>query len=177
MMRLQMVSARPVVWILGDEAANSVRDTLKALESIDIDIRCYAYTGATLESVIDAQLLMALGSGTIPSAIIAVAGAYDALLSAMGGGTPADAAAIISDRVKRFLIALRLRKLHNVNLMLYYSLNITGHIVNVGLPTVWAKQVFEGIVNQPCATANAPEMLETLLLGLRVGKDACHESS
>ena len=70
MMRLQMITAKPIVWLFGDEAANDLRDSLKAFSGVDIDIRCYAYTGATLESVMDAQLLMAIGSGTLPSAII-----------------------------------------------------------------------------------------------------------
>lgn len=177
MMRLQMVTSKPVVWIFGDEGANGVRDTLKAVDSVDIDIRCYAYAGATLESVMDAQLLMALGSGTHPTAIIVVAGAFDALFSAMSGGTPTDAANLISDRVSRLHIMLRLRKLHNVFLILYYSLNINEHIVNVGLPPAWAEQVCTGVGDEPYATLDAPAMLETLLSGLGFGKDACHESS
>lgn len=172
-----MVTTRPVVWILGDEAANGVRDTLKALDDVDIDLRCYAYTGATLESVMDAQLLMALGSGTSPSAIVVVAGAYDALQAAMRGGTTSDAASVISERVSRLHIMLRLRELHNVFFTLYYSLNINGHIVNVGLPPAWAEQVCHWVVDDPCATPDAPAMLETLLSGLGFGKDARHESS
>jgi len=171
-MRLQMVTSKPVVWIFGDEAANGVRDTLKAVDSVDIDIRCYAYAGATLESVMDAQLLMALGSGTHPTAIIVVAGAFDALFSAMSGGTPTDAANLISDRVSRLHIMLRLRKLHNVFLILYYSLNINEHIVNVGLPPAWAEQVCTGVGDEPYAALDAPAMLETLLSGLGFGKDA-----
>ena len=172
MMRLQMVTTRPVVWILGDEVANGVRDTLKALDFVEIDVRCYAYTGATLESVMDAQLLMALGSGTHPTAIIVVAGAYDALFSAMGGGTPDEASTLISDRLRRLHTMFRLRKLHNVFFTVYCSLNINGHFVNVGLPPAWAEQVCTGVGDEPYATLDAPAMLETLLSGLGFGKDA-----
>ena len=177
MMRLQMFTTRPVVWILGDEAANGVRDTLKALDGVDIDLRCYAYTGATLESVMDAQLLMALGSGTHPTAILVVAGAYDALFTAMGGGTPDEASTLISHRLHRMQVMLRLRNLHNVFFTVYCSLNINGHFVNVGLPPAWAEQVCTGVVGDPYATVNANAMLETLLGGLGFGKDAAHETS
>ena len=42
MMRLQMVTAKPIVWLFGDEAANDLRDSLKAFSGVDIDTRCYA---------------------------------------------------------------------------------------------------------------------------------------
>jgi len=177
MMRLQMVTTRPVVWIFGDEAADSLRDSLKDLDAIDIDIRSYAFTGATLESVRDAQLLMALGSGTHPAAIIVVAGAYDALVSAMGGATPEETSTLISQRIYRLQITLRLRDLHNILFTVYCSLNINGHFVNVGLPPAWAEQVCNGVANNHIATGMAYAMLETLLSGLGFGKDAGHESS
>lgn len=177
MMRLQMVTTRPLVWIFGDEAANGFRDRLTASTGADIDIRCYAYTGATLESVMDAQLLMALGSGTHPTAICVVAGAYDALFSAMGGGTPDEASTLIAHRLSRLHTMLRLRKLHNISFTLYCSLNINGCFVNVGLPPAWAEQVCTRVDRNPSATVNASAMLETLLSGLGFGKDACHESS
>jgi len=177
MMRLQMVTTRPVVWIFGDEAANSLRDSLKVSGGVDIDLRCYAYTGATLESVRDAQLLMALGSGTHPTAIIVVAGAYDALFSAIGGGSPEEASALISQRLNGLYVMLRLRDLHNIFFTVYCSLNINGHFVNVGLPPAWAEQVCTGVVGDPDAAVNANAMLETLLSGLGFGKDAGHESS
>jgi hypothetical protein len=120
----------------------------------------------------DAQLLMALGSGTHPTAIIVVAGAYDALFSAMGGGTPDEASTLISHRHRRLHTMLRLRNLHNVFFILYCSLNINGHVVNVGLPPAWAEQVCIGVVDDSYATVNAPAMLETLLSGLGFGKDA-----
>ncbi len=177
MMRLQMATARPVVWILGDEAANGVRDTLKALDGVDIDLRCYAYSGATLESVMDAQLLMALGSGTHPTAILVVAGAYDALFSAMSGESPLEASERITQRLDRLHVMLRLRKLDNVLFILYCSLNINGHCVNVGLPPAWAEQVCIGVSPKTNANVTVPAMLETLLSGLGFGKDTGHESS
>ena len=177
MMRLQMVTAKPIVWLFGDEAANDLRDSLKALDGVDIDTRCYASTGATLESVMDAQLLMAIGSGTLPSTIIVAAGAYDALFSAMGGGTPDEATTLISHRLHRMQVMLRLRKLHNVFFILYCSLNNMEHSVNVVLPPAWAEQVCTGFVSDPYVTVNAPAMLETLLGGLGFGKDAAHETS
>ncbi len=177
MMRLQMATARPVVWILGDEAANGVRDTLKALDGVDIDLRCYAYSGATLESVMDAQLLMALGSGTHPTVILVVAGAYDALFSAMSGESPLEASERITQRLDRLHVMLRLRKLDNVLFILYCSLNINGHCVNVGLPPAWAEQVCIGVSPKTNANVTVPAMLETLLSGLGFGKDTGHESS
>ena len=177
MMRLQMVTAKPIIWLFGDEAANDLRDSLKALSGVDIEIRCYAYIGATLESVMDAQLLMAIGSGTLPSAIIVAAGAYDAFLIAMGGGTPDEASTLISHRLHRMQVMLRLRNLHNVFFTVYCSLNINEHFVNVGLPPAWAEQVCTGVVGDPYATVNVNAMLETLLSGLGFGKDAGHESS
>jgi hypothetical protein len=168
MMRLQMVSTRPVIWILGDEAANGVRDTLKALDGVDIDIRCYAYTGATLESVMDAQLLMAIGSGTLPSAIIVAAGAYDALLIAMGGGDAQRAAAHIETRVKRLNTSLRLRAMENIPLLVHSSLGSETLCTRLGIPLDWAEQVRTRECDEPATTG----ILETLLIGLGFGKDA-----
>ena len=172
-MRLQMVTTRPVVWILGDEAANDVRDTLKAFGGVDIDIRCYAYTGATLESVMDAQLLMAIGSGTLPSAIIVAAGAYDAFLIAMGGGDTDTAAAQFETRVNRLKTALRLRAMENIPLLVHSSLGSKTLCTRLGIPLDWAEQVRTHGCAEPAATG----ILETLLIGLGCGKDAAHETS
>ena len=177
MMRLQMLSQRPVVWILGDEAANGVRDTLLATHRAELDVLCYAYSGATLESVMDAQLLMAVGSGTGPNAIVVVAGAYDALFSAISGESPLEASARLTKRLDRLQVMLRLRKLDNVLFILYCSLNINGHCVNVGLPPAWAEQVCIGGSPKTNANVTVPAMLETLLCGLGFGKDTGHESS
>lgn len=177
MMRLQMITTRPVVWIFGDEAANDLRDSLKALSDVDIDIRCYAYTGATLESVMDAQLLMAIGSGTLPSAIIVAAGAYDALLIAMGGGDAQRAAAHIETRVKRLNTSLRLRALDSIPLHVHSSLRNEPLCTNIGIPLAWAEQVHTAGGDDPLAENAVSVMLETLLLGLGFGKDATHETS
>ena len=173
MMRLQMVTARPIVWLFGDEAANDLRDSLKALSGVDIDIRCYAYTGATLESVMDAQLLMAIGSGTLPSAIIVAAGAYDALLIAMGGGDTDIAAAQFETRVKRLKTALRLRAMENIPLLVHSSLGSETLCTRLGIPLDWAEQVRMRECDEPATTG----ILETLLIGLGCGKDAAHETS
>ena len=173
MMRLQMVTAKPIVWLFGDEAANDLRDSLKALSGVDIDIRCYAYTGATLESVMDAQLLMAIGSGTLPSAIIVAAGAYDAFLIAMGGGDTNIAAAQFETRVKRLKTALRLRAMENIPLLVHSSLGSETLCTRLGIPLDWAEQVRTRECDEPAATG----ILETLLIGLGCGKDAAHETS
>ena len=173
MMRLQMVTARPIVWLFGDEAANDLRDSLKALSGVDIDIRCYAYTGATLESVMDAQLLMAIGSGTLPSAIIVAAGAYDALLIAMGGGDTDIATAQFETRVKRLKTALRLRAMENIPLLVHSSLGSETLCTRLGIPLDWAEQVRTHGCAEPAATG----ILETLLIGLGCGKDVAHETS
>ena len=177
MMRLQMFSQRPVVWILGDEAANAVRDTLLATHRAELDVLCYAYSGATLESVMDAQLLMAVGSGTAPNAIVVVAGAYDALFSAMSGESPLEASERITQRLDRLQVMLRLREMHNIFFTFYCSLNIGSHCVNVGLPPAWAEQVCIRVTPKINASVTVPAMLETLLGGLGFGKDAGHESS
>jgi len=177
MMRLQMVTTRPVLWLFGDEAANDLRDDLKNLQNIDIDTRCFAYTGATLDSVIDAQLLMAIGSGTQPAAIVVIAGAYDALFSAMAGNGPQDAAAHIAKRLQRFQSALQMRGLHNILFISYCSLNEKSAFVNVGLPPVWAEQVCTSDVGFSDVHLDANAMLETLLFGLGFGKDVGHEPS
>lgn len=173
MMRLQMVTARPIVWLFGDEAANDLRDSLKALSGVDIDIRCYAYTGATLESVMDAQLLMAIGSGTLPSAIIVAAGAYDALLIAMGGGDTDIATAQFETRVKRLKTALRLRAMENIPLLVHSSLGSETLCTRLGIPLDWAEQVRTRECDEPATTG----ILETLLIGLGCGKDVAHETS
>ncbi|MEY3602727.1 MAG: hypothetical protein RL169_1971 [Armatimonadota bacterium] len=173
MMRLQMVAARPIVWLFGDEAANDIRDSLKAFGGVDIDIRCYAYTGATLESVMDAQLLMAIGSGTLPSAIIVAAGAYDALFIAMGGGDTDIASAQFDTRVKRLKTALRLRAMENIPLLVHSSLVSKTLCTRLGIPLDWAEQVRTHGCAEPAATG----IFETLLIGLGFGKDAGHESS
>ena len=173
MMRLQMVTAKPIVWLFGDEAANDLRDSLKALSGVDIDIRCYAYTGATLESVMDAQLLMAIGSGTLPSAIIVAAGAYDAFLIAMGGGDTDTAAAQFETRVKRLKTALRLRAMENIPLLVHSSLGSETLCTRLGIPLDWAEQVR----TRECAEPATTGILVTLLIGLGCGKDAAHETS
>ena len=173
MMRLQMVTAKPIVWLFGDEAANDLRDLLKALDGVDIDIRCYAYTGATLESVMDAQLLMAIGSGTLPSAIIVAAGAYDALLIAMGGGDTDIAAAQYETRVKRLKTALRLRAMEHIPLLVHSSLGSETLCTRLGIPLDWAEQVRTRECDEPATTG----ILETLLIGLGFGKDVAHETS
>ena len=173
MIRLQMVTAKPIVWLFGDEAANDLRDSLKALDGVDIDTRCYAYTGATLESVMDAQLLMAIGSGTLPSAIIVAAGAYDALLIAMGGGDTDTAAAQFETRVNRLKTALRLRAMENIPLLVHSSLGSETLCTRLGIPLDWAEQVRTHECDGPAATG----ILETLLIGLGCGKDAAHETS
>ena len=173
MMRLQMVTAKPIVWLFGDEAANDLRDSLKALSGVDIDIRCYAYTGATLESVMDAQLLMAIGSGTLPSAIIVAAGAYDAFLIAMGGGDTDTAAAQFETRVKRLKTALRLRAMENIPLLVHSSLGSETLCTRLGIPLDWAEQVRTRECDEPATTG----ILETLLIGLGFGKDVAHETS
>ncbi len=173
MMRLQMVTAKPIVWLFGDEAANDLRDSLKAFGGVDIDIRCYAYTGATLESVMDAQLLMAIGSGTLPSAIIVAAGAYDALLIAMGGGDTDIATAQFETRVKRLKTALRLRAMENIPLLVHSSLGSETLCTRLGIPLDWAEQVRTRECDEPATTG----ILETLLIGLGCGKDAAHETS
>ena len=173
MMRLQMVTAKPIIWLFGDEAANNLRDSLKALSGVDIDIRCYAYTGATLESVMDAQLLMAIGSGTLPSAIIVAAGAYDAFLIAMGGGNANDAATQLAMRVQRLKTILRLRTLDSIPLLVHSSLQSEPHCTKLGIPLDWAEQVRTHECDGPAATG----ILETLLIGLGCGKDAAHETS
>ena len=173
MMRLQMVTAKPIVWLFGDEAANDLRDSLKAFGGVDIDIRCYAYTGATLESVMDAQLLMAIGSGTLPSAIIVAAGAYDAFLIAMGGGDTDIATAQFETRVKRLKTALRLRAMENIPLLVHSSLGSETLCTRLGIPLDWAEQVRTRECDEPATTG----ILETLLIGLGCGKDAAHETS
>jgi len=173
MMRLQMVTAKPIIWLFGDEAANDLRDSLKAVDGIDIDIRCYAYTGATLESVMDAQLLMAIGSGTLPSAMIIAAGAYDALLIAMGGGDTDIVATQFETRVKRLKTALRLRAMENIPLLIHSSLASETLCTRLGIPLDWAEQVRTRECDEPAATG----VLETLLIGLGCGKDAAHEPS
>lgn len=173
MMRLQMVTARPIVWLFGDEAANDLRDSLKAFGGVDIDIRCYAYNGATLESVMDAQLLMAIGSGTLPSAIIVAAGAYDALLIAMGGGDTDIATAQFETRVKRLKTALRLRALDSIPLHVHSSLRNEPLCTRLGIPLDWAEQVRTRECDEPATTG----ILETLLIGLGCGKDVAHETS
>ena len=173
MMRLQMVTAKPIVWLFGDEAANDLRDSLKAFGGVDIDIRCYAYTGATLESVMDAQLQMAIGSGTLPSAIIVAAGAYDAFLIAMGGGDTDIAASHIEMRVKRLKTALRLRAMENIPLLVHSSLGSETLCTRLGIPLDWAEQVRTHGCAEPAATG----IFETLLIGLGCGKDAAHETS
>jgi len=173
MMRLQMVTAKPIIWLFGDEAANDLRDSLKAVDGVDIDIRCYAYTGATLESVMDAQLLMAIGSGTLPSAMIIAAGAYDALLIAMGGGDTDIAAAQFETRVKRLKTALQLRAMENIPLLIHSSLGTESLCTRLGIPLDWAEQVRTRECDEPAATG----ILETLQIGLGCGKDAAHEPS
>jgi hypothetical protein len=177
MMRLQMVTAKPIFWLFGDEAANDLRDSLKAADGVDIDIRCYAYTGATLESVMDAQLLNAIGSGTSPAAIIVAAGAYDALLIAMGGGGTKDASAQIAMRVQRLKTILRLRGLDSIPLLVHSSLQSEPHCTKLGIPLGWAEQVSTLACDEPAAATAAPGTLESLLLGLGFGKDSGHESS
>jgi hypothetical protein len=173
MMRLQMVTAKPIIWLFGDEAANDLRYSLKAVDGVDIDIRCYAYTGATLESVMDAQLLMAIGSGTLPIAMIIAAGAYDALLIAMGGGGAESAAAHFETRVKRLKTALRLRAMENIPLLIHSSLASETLCTRLGIPFVWAEQVRTRECDEPAAIG----VLEMLLIGLGCGKDAAHEPS
>ncbi len=173
MMRLQMVTAKPIIWLFGDEAANDLRDSLKALSGVDIDIRCYAYIGATLESVMDAQLLMAIGSGTLPNAIVVAAGAYDAFLIAMGGGDTNIAAAQFETRVKRLKTALRLRAMENIPLLVHSSLGSETLCTRLGIPLDWAEQVRTHGCAEPAATG----IFETLLIGLGCGKDAAHETS
>ena len=173
MMRLQMITAKPIVWLFGDEAANDLRDSLKAFSGVDIDIRCYAYTGATLESVMDAQLLMALGSGTHPTAMLVVAGAYDALFSAMGGGDTDIATAQFETRVNRLKTALRLRAMENIPLLVHSSLGSKTLCTRLGIPLDWAEQVRTHGCAEPAATG----IFETLLIGLGCGKDAAHETS
>jgi len=177
MMRLHMVTAKPIFWLFGDEAANDLRDSLKAADGVDIDIRCYAYTGATLESVMDAQLLNAIGSGTSPAAIILAAGAYDALLIAMGGGDTKDASAQIAMRVQRLKTILRLRALDSIPLLVHSSLQSEPHCTKLGIPLGWAEQVSTLACDEPAAATAAPGTLESLLIGLGFGKDAAHEPS
>jgi len=174
MMRLQMVTTRPVVWLFGDEAANDFRDEVKNLQDTDIDIRCFAYTGATLESVMDAQLLMAIGTGTSPAAIIVASGAYDALIVAMGGGNANDAAAQIATKRQRLNTILRMRSLGSIPLLVHSSLQNESLCTKIGIPSVWAEQVCHSVCDEP----NAPSaILETLLLGLGCRKDSADEPS
>jgi hypothetical protein len=172
-----MTNTKPIIWLFGDESANDLRDDLMSLRDINIDVRCYAYTGATLESVMDAQLLMAIGSGTSPAAIIVAAGAYDALLIAMGGRDTRDASAQIAMRVQRLKTVLRLRALDSIPLLVHSSLQSEPHCTKLGIPLGWAEQVRTRECDEPAATTAAPGTLESLLLGLGFGKDSGHESS
>ncbi|MFM7188909.1 MAG: hypothetical protein ACKO14_13945 [Armatimonadota bacterium] len=174
MMRLQMVTTRPVVWIFGDEAANSLRDSLKVSGGVDIDLRCYAYTGATLESVRDAQLLMALGSGTLPTAIIVVAGAYDALIAVMAGGNAIDAAAQITSRLHRLESGLHLRGLNRCGYHVSSSLLDEELCNKIGLPLDWVENVCDAVWRND---VDQPVTLDTLLMRFGIGKDARDESS
>jgi len=177
MIRLQMVTAKPIIWLFGDEAANDLRDSLKAADGVDIDIRCYAYTGATLESVMDAQLLNAIGSGASPAAIIVAAGAYDALLIAMGGGDTQDASAQIAMRVQGLKTILRLRSLDSIPLFVHSSLQNEPHCTKLGIPFGWAEQVRMLACDEPAGATAVSGTLKTLLVGLGFGKDSGHESS
>ena len=177
MIRLRMTNTKPIIWLFGDEEANDLRDSLKAVDGVDIDIRCYAYTGATLESVMDAQLLNAIGSGTLPSAIIVAAGAYDALLIAMGGGDTNDVRVQIAMRVQRLKTILRLSTLDSIPLLVHSSLQSEPHCTKLGIPLGWAEQVSTLACDEPSGATAAPGTLETLLLGLGFGKDVGHETS
>ena len=177
MIRLRMTNTKPIIWLFGDEVANDLRDDLKNLQDTDTDVRCYAYTGATLESVMDAQLLNAIGSGASPAAIIVAAGAYDALLIAMGGGGTQDASAQIAMRVQRLKTILRLRGLDSIPLLVHSSLQSEPHCTKLGIPLGWAEQVSTLACDEPAGATAAPGTLETLLIGLGFRKDSGHESS
>jgi hypothetical protein len=120
---------------------------------------------------------MAIGGGTQPAAIVVIAGAYDALFSAMAGNGPQDAAAHIAKRLQRFQSALHMRGLHNILFISYCSLNEKSAFVNVGLPPVWAEQVCTTDVGFSSVHLDANAMSETLLLGLGFGKEIGHEPS
>jgi hypothetical protein len=177
MIRLRMTNTKPIIWLFGDESANDLRDDLMSLRDINIDVRCYAYTGATLESVMDAQLLMAIGSGTSPAAIIVAAGAYDALLIAMGGRDTRDASAQIAMRVQRLKTILRLRTLDSIPLLVHLSLQNEPHCTKLGIPFGWAEQVRMLAYDEPAGATSVSGTLKTLLVGLGFGKDSGHESS
>ncbi len=177
MIRLQMAGTKPVIWLFGDEAAFEVRNSLQRLKPAELDVRCYAFTAGTFDSVIDAQLLMAIGGGTQPATIVLIAGAYDALFSAMAGNGPQDAAAHITKRMQRLQSTLQMRGFHNIPFISYCSLNEKSAFVNVGLPPVWAEQVCTSDVGFSDVHLDANAMLETLLLGLGFGKDIGHEPS
>ena len=177
MIRLRMTNTKPTVWLFGDEAANDLRDDLKNLRNIDIDTRCFAYTGATLDSVIDAQLLMAIGSGTQPAAIVVAVGAYDALREAMSGGNAEGAAAQIETRKRRLKIALQLRAMENIPLLVHSSLACEVLCNRLGIPLGWAEEVRTMGCDERLSGIAAPGVLELLLLGLGCGKDSTHEPS
>lgn len=177
MIQLRMAERKAVIWLFGDEAAFEVRNSLQRLKPADLDVRCFAFTAGTFDSVIDAQLLMAIGGGTQPAAIVVIAGAYDALFSAMAGNGPQDAAAHIAKRLQRFQSALHMRGLHNILFISYCSLNEKSAFVNVGLPPVWAEQVCTTDVGFSSVHLDANAMSETLLLGLGFGKEIGHEPS
>lgn len=177
MIRLQMAGTKPVIWLFGDEAAFEVRNSLQRLKPAELDVRCYAFTAGTFDSVIDAQLLMAIGGGTQPATIVLIAGAYDALFSAMAGNGAQDAAAHITKRMQRLQSTLQMRGFHNIPFISYCSLNEKSAFVNVGLPPVWAEQVCRTDVGFSDVYLDANAMLETLLFRLGFGKDIGHESS
>ena len=177
MIRLRMTNTKPIIWLFGDETANDLRDDLKNLQDTEAELRCYAYTGATLESVMDAQLLNAIGSRTSPAAILVAVGAYDALLIAMGGGDANDATAQLAMRVQRLKTILRLRALDSIPLLVHSSLQSEPHCTKLGIPLGWADQVSALACDGSAGTTAAPGTLETLLVGLGFGKDSGHESS
>lgn len=177
MIRLRMTNTKPTIWLFGDESANDFRDEVKNLQDTDIDVRCFAYTGATIESVMDAQLLNAIGGGTQPAAIIVAVGAYDALLEAMSGGDAKSAAAQIETRIRRLKIALQIREMQNIPLLVHSSLGSETLCTRLGIPIDWAEQVRTMGCDEPLPGNAAPGVLEMLLVGLGCGKDSTHEPS
>lgn len=177
MIRLQMAGTKPVIWLFGDEAAFDVRDDLKRHFSDTVDIQCFGYTGATFDSVIDAQLFIALGSGTSPAGIVVVAGAYDALVVAMGGGSQHTAALEISHRLDRLPVVLGIRKLDKVQVTWLASLSVESLCNKIGMPVAWALDVLAAVSNDITTVQDTRTLRDALLVDLGFGKDIGHESS
>lgn len=135
MIRLRVAREKPVIWLLGDESANLLRSDITA--AVDVAVHNFSFQGASMDSVVDGQLLSAIASGTQPSAVFVTAGAQDAIQCAIQNGTPSNVSTIITNRLNRIIAAGYTAAFYDILWFFQPSFSKNPSIAALGFPQIW----------------------------------------